>query len=154
MGNLRPMVEQMVSGTASAHRAWFQAPSGGGVMRRVQVLGVLAAAAAALVVLAMVLGGTSADGPRRIEIVAKNMVFNGDNPTFRVSPGETVEFHLVNRDPGMIHDLAIPPMGLTTGAVPAGQDATLVVTFPEQPGGLEYHCSYHPITMRGVIQVQ
>lgn len=99
--------------------------------------------------------GSEQVGVRRIEIVIKSMKFVDNNPTFRVRPGETVEFQVLNMDPGMIHDMAIPELDVKTRPLREGEAALLLVTFPMQrgSGSYEYLCSFHPISMRGRIEV-
>lgn len=99
-------------------------------------------------------GSTQVD-PRRIEIVVKSMRFMNNNPTFHVRPGETIEFRVLNLDPGMIHDMSIPDLGVKTPPLKEGQEALLLVTFPmnHSSNSFEYLCSFHPVSMRGLIKV-
>lgn len=96
---------------------------------------------------------------RRIEIVAESMAFTvnriNNNPTFSIWPGETVEFHVVNRDAGMVHDLAIPELGVKTPPLKEGEDVFLLVIFPVHriPIRYEYLCTFHPVSMKGWIEV-
>lgn len=92
---------------------------------------------------------------RTIEVVAQSMVFDGDNPTFWVRPGERVAFRLVNLDTGMKHDLAIPELDAATPKLVEGESATLLVTFPKDSVGKRYLylCTLHPLSMRGWIEV-
>ena len=92
---------------------------------------------------------------RRIEIVIESMKFMNNNPTFRVRPGETVEFRVLNMDPGMIHDMSIPDLKVKTRPLKEGEEALLLVTFPmrRSSGSYVYLCTFHPISMRGRITV-
>lgn len=92
---------------------------------------------------------------RRIEIVIRSMKFMDNNPTFQVRPGETVEFRVLNMDPGMTHDMAIPDLGAKTRSLEEGEEALLLVTFPARnsSGSYEYLCTFHPISMRGRIEI-
>lgn len=115
------------------------------------VLTALAVLGGALV-LARTLPGEAAPPPRRIEIVAASMTFQG-NARLRVAPGERVEIVLVNRDPGMLHELSIPDLGLSTGPVEEGNSGSIVATFPDRPGEVRFLCVYHPVTMTGKFEV-
>lgn len=98
---------------------------------------------------------SSEPGVRRIEIVVKSMSFMDNNPTIRVRPGETIEFRVLNLDPGMIHDMSIPDLDVKTRPLKEGEAALLLVTFPmrRSSGSYEYLCSFHPISMRGLIEI-
>jgi plastocyanin len=62
---------------------------------------------------------------------------------------------LRNEDPGMTHDLTLPGLGARTPQLrQSGTSAELTVRMPETPGELDYLCSSHARSMRGVIDVR
>lgn len=97
--------------------------------------------------------------PREIVLEARGMAFylEGDvtpNPTLRLEPGELVRLTLVNRDPGMRHDLAIAELGVATELLPGdGSSQTVRLRAPDRPGRFPYLCSLHVQTMRGLLEV-
>jgi plastocyanin len=120
---------------------------------------VLIAVALGIVTLAMPIAtghvpfGASDDGDARtIVIIAKDMRFNETNPTFNVLPGEMIRIILRNQDPGMKHDFTIPALDLRTPVVELGEEAVLFFRVPEL-GTLEYLCSMHPVSMKGLFQI-
>lgn len=96
--------------------------------------------------------GSDAVHHRTIVITAENMMFNGNNPTIPLEPGESVRLVFRNQDPGMKHDLIIPALGLATGIIEAGEEVVLEFHVPDD-GTFEYFCSLHPVSMRGMFAV-
>ena len=98
--------------------------------------------------------------PRTIVLVARSMTFALDgageiNPRIAVVRGERVRFVLRNEDLGMAHDLSLPTLGQSTRALrQSGTSAELTLRMPETPGELDYLCSFHALTMRGVIEIR
>ena len=102
--------------------------------------------------------GRRSQEPRTIVLVARDMAFvaepaAGPNPAITLRPGERLRLVLRNQDRGMKHDLAIRTLGLRTRVLDYGESDALVITAPEQPGTLEYFCSFHPFLMRGSLVV-
>jgi hypothetical protein len=97
--------------------------------------------------------------PREIVLVARDMAFylEGEttpNPTLHLRPGEEVRLTLINRDPGMRHDLAVASLGVATGALAGdGSAQTVRLRVPERPVILDYVCRLHTQTMRGRLEV-
>ncbi|MCI0531492.1 MAG: cupredoxin domain-containing protein [candidate division Zixibacteria bacterium] len=90
---------------------------------------------------------------RQIELVARNMAYNADNPTIVLKLGEPVVILVKNNDPGMLHDLVIEGLDVeTSAALKYGQSEVLEFT-PTKTGRFEYYCSYHFQMMRGEIIV-
>ncbi len=97
--------------------------------------------------------------PREIVLVARGMTFylEGDdtpNPTLRLRPGEEVRLTLINRDPGMRHDLAVAERGVGTAVLAGdGSAQTIRLRAPVRPGVYDYLCRFHAQTMRGLLEV-
>ncbi len=100
--------------------------------------------------------------PREIVLIAKDMAFVADpptagqplNPTIVLHPGERVRLVLRNLDPGMRHDLIVDRLRLRTPALDHGESDEIVFSAPTEPGGWDYHCSFHSRLMRGRIIVR
>lgn len=97
-------------------------------------------------------GKTAFDGVRTVVLTAKDMKFNMSNPTIAVAPGEIVRIVIRNEDPGMKHDLFIPQLQLRTPVLEFGDEAVLQFRAP-RTGFLEYLCSFHPVSMRGLFEI-
>jgi plastocyanin len=111
---------------------------------------------------AAVVGAAVGGADREITLEARDMAFYlpGDptpNPTLRVTAGERVRLVLVNRDPGMKHDLAVDALGVATRVLTAaGTSASVVLEVPDRSdrmGELDYVCTLHPQLMRGRLVV-
>jgi plastocyanin len=119
------------------------------------------AAAVVLVAAASVaprLASSTSEPVRDIHLVARDMTFylhgGGDpNPTLRLSRGERVRIHLVNRDPGMTHDFAVSAWRTGTRPIASGE-ATVELTAPAERGETAYACTPHGEMMRGTIRVE
>ncbi|HVS66265.1 MAG TPA: hypothetical protein VMT85_22490 [Thermoanaerobaculia bacterium] len=95
---------------------------------------------------------------RQLTLVARGMGFylpGGEeaNPTLRLAPGERVEVRLVNREPGVLHDLLVEELGFEIPAFREAGERVAVLQAPMTPGRYEYLCSLHRRMMRGVIVV-
>lgn len=103
---------------------------------------------------------TSRPDERTVTLVARDMAFflpgaDVANPRLVVERGERVRFVLVNQDPGMEHDLALPSLGESSRVLKdAGASTELVVRVPDSPGEHEYVCTLHARMMRGVLEVR
>jgi hypothetical protein len=100
------------------------------------------------------------DEPRTITVEARGMAFyvagaGAANPAIPARRGERLRFVLVHRDPGMIHDFALPSLDAGTAVLrEAGASAELVVRVPERAGDHQYVCTSHARMMRGVLEVR
>ena len=95
---------------------------------------------------------------RQLTLVARDMGFylpGGEeaNPTLRLAPGERVEVRLVNREPGVLHDLLMEGLGFEIPAFREAGERVAVLQAPMTPGRHEYLCSLHRRMMRGVVVV-
>jgi plastocyanin len=101
----------------------------------------------------------SCSRPRTMVVTCRNMAFlvPGDptaNPIVRVTTGETIRLELRNEDgPGVLHDLAIDPLGVATELVQPGQTSVVTFTAPDRPGRYDYYCRPHALVMRGTLDV-
>jgi len=115
----------------------------------------------AIVVTAMAMaaiGSTAKSRVREITLVAREMAFYADgasqaNPVLRARPGERLRIIVINKAPGMIHDLAIDAVSSATPLLTAGQVASLEFTAPLKPGDYQYHCRPHALMMKGMLSV-
>ena len=97
---------------------------------------------------------------REVEVVARDMSFylEGDtaaaNPVIEVAAGETVRLVLRNEDKGIVHDLAVPRLQLTTKRVGWKEQASVTFDAPATPGIYEYVCQPHAAMMKGTLRVR
>lgn len=76
------------------------------------------------------------------------------NPVISVTAGETIELRLQNDDgPGILHDVAIDPLGVATELLQPGQTTSVTFTAPDRPGQYDYYCRPHALGMRGTLAV-
>ena len=98
--------------------------------------------------------GTSALPPIDIVVIAKDMSFNGTNPSFVVKKGQAIRITVKNEDrPGIFHDFVIPALGLKTNFLKPGESEILLFT-ADREGIFNYACTLHPRLMTGKFQVQ
>ena len=95
---------------------------------------------------------------RDITLVVRDMAFYLDggsepNPTIQVRTGETVQLTLLNRDPGLKHNLTIEALGLDMPHLETDASMKVRLRAPSRPGRLPYVCAPHSEMMRGVIEV-
>lgn len=78
-----------------------------------------------------------------------------ENPTLRAEPGDVVSITVVNGD-GLLHDLTIDEVGVTTGPLTT-RDESVTVTFTAPESGIiYYYCSvagHRQAGMEGAIQI-
>lgn len=120
--------------------------------------GLLAAAAASLVLLTVVFAlpwGRAGAPVREILLEARGIKFNGENPTLTARVGERLRITVRNAEPGPVpHDLfLVGPDTVTTRLLQPGEEVTLELLLT-RPGRYAYACSLHPGMMDGVIEVQ
>jgi plastocyanin len=131
-------------------------------MMRTHVLlvGLLGVALAALMPLRAGTSNAKATArPRVITIEARGMAFRVDgvadpNPVLRLRAGEEVKVVLRNREPGMLHDFAVPSLKVATPELKSDQKAEITFRVPTTRGRLEYICRPHSLMMKGTIQVE
>ena len=98
--------------------------------------------------------------PREIVLVARDMAFvvpgeeSGPNPTIRLKAGERIRLVLENRDPGMLHDVVAPGLGIRTARVGFTESDRQLLTVPRTPGEHDYFCTYHERMMRGTMVIE
>ena len=99
---------------------------------------------------------TSASG--EIEIIATDEAgqFRFVPDRIEVRPGQTISLRVVNQG-ASAHDLAVPDLGVETGQIDPGQEATLTLTAPSTPGQYRFICTipgHEQLGMRGTLVVQ
>ena len=95
---------------------------------------------------------------RDITLVVRDMAFYLDggsepNPTIQVRTGETVQLTLLNRDPGLKHNLTIEALWLDMPHLETDASMKVRLRAPSRPGRLPYVCAPHSEMMHGVIEV-
>ena len=131
-----------VPGAATTHTSW----------------GETSAAFSAVLLLLLPLTASTRTAVRDITLVVRDMAFYLDggskpNPTIQVRTGETVQLTLLNRDPGLKHNLTIEALGLDMPYLKTDASMTVRLRAPSRPGRLPYVCAPHSEMMRGVIEV-
>ncbi len=123
------------------------------------VAAVLVAAIGLLcVVLLLPLTASTSTAVREIALVTRDMAFylegeSEPNPTIQLRAGEEVRFTVLNRDPGLTHNLAVEAWGLETRYLENEASTTVLVRAPARPGRQVYVCVPHDKMMRGIIEV-
>ena len=91
---------------------------------------------------------------QEIILIAKEMVYNTNNPTLILKVGQPVRIIIINEDKGMLHDFVIEELDISTSA-PLEYGQSEVINFvPTQKGKYEYFCSYHAKMMRGKVIIK
>ena len=75
------------------------------------------------------------------------------NPTIEVKQGDFVKLKFKNTDKMMLHDLAIPSLGLQTETLSV-DEYDEIEFFANTKGELEYLCTLHPDQMSGKIVIR
>ena len=117
----------------------------------------LAVGAVSLLLL-LPLAASTRTAVRDITLVARDMAIYLDggsepNPTIQVRTGETVQLTVLNRDPGLKHNLTIEALGLDMPLLETDASMRVRLRAPSRPGRLPYVCAPHSEMMRGVIEV-
>ena len=115
------------------------------------VVGIVAAAAATLVVTVGALGGTAAPAPQRVAVGMTEFKFTVAPKTVR--KGAVITFAVANKG-GIGHNFRIA--GKTTAVIAAGKRGTLKATF-KKAGRYAYLCtlpSHAAAGMKGVLTVK
>lgn len=91
---------------------------------------------------------------QEIVLIAKEMVYNTNNPTLILKVGQPVRIIIINEDKGMLHDFVIEELDINTSA-PLEYGQSEVINFiPVKKGKYEYFCSYHAKMMRGKVIIK
>ena len=96
--------------------------------------------------------------PRVIVLEARGMAFYAAgtaerNPILRLRAGEQVRIVLQNREPGIIHDFAVPSLNIAIPALKEEEQGEIIFRAPSSSGRLEYLCRPHAPMMKGIIEV-
>ncbi len=96
--------------------------------------------------------GAEATPPREIVLEARELAFDGDNPTIHAEPGERIRLVVKNTDPGVLHSISIPGIDSDVRLIKYGETVSFEITVPEG-GTYEYTCPQHAPKMRGKIVI-
>ncbi|HVR28126.1 MAG TPA: cupredoxin domain-containing protein [Thermoanaerobaculia bacterium] len=127
-------------------------------LRSVAAIGT--ALVAALAIAAATFVADASQPTHDLTLVARDMAFylpgsDQPNPRLEVVAEEAVRLTIVNRDPGIDHDVAIESLGVRSAAVPGdGSSTTIRFRAPREPGEHEYVCRLHGRMMRGKLVVR
>ncbi len=104
---------------------------------------------------AVIRGSASVPVERSVTLVAKDVKFNGTNPSITVKVGERVTMVLENHEQDPIpHNLQVTGFGVTMEKpVQPGRKATLTFS-ADRPGTYIYQCPLHPGSMDGRLIVE
>jgi len=75
------------------------------------------------------------------------------NPIIRVRTGESIEVHVRNETPGVLHDFAIADLGVAIAPIAPDTSGSIVFRAPPAAGAHGYVCRPHAQMMRGVLAV-
>lgn len=105
----------------------------------------------------LLLGNPFASGestpPREIVLEARDLAFDGDNPTLEATPGERLRLVVRNTDPGVLHSFSLPGLDSRVYHVAYGEEVAIDLVAPAA-GTYEYTCPQHAPKMRGKLVVQ
>jgi plastocyanin len=90
----------------------------------------------------------AAGGDNELKLTAKNFKF--DTTSFNLKSGSSYTVEVTNQD-SVEHNFAFKKAGADQD-VEGGEDAKVNFTAPAA-GSYEFHCKYHPGTMKGTITV-
>ena len=92
--------------------------------------------------------------PVEIEILAKDMSFNQNNPPIVIKKGQPVHLTINNGEQsGVYHDFEIAALGVKTKLLEPGEAETLNFT-ANREGIFTYTCPFHPRMMMGKVIVE
>jgi plastocyanin len=98
--------------------------------------------------------GNAAGPPvREVVLEARNVAFDGSNPTLRFEPGERVRFVVRNTDSGVLHSITLPGIDARVHHVRYGEQVAFEVTMPRS-GAFDYTCPQHAPKMQGRIVIE
>jgi heme/copper-type cytochrome/quinol oxidase subunit 2 len=95
--------------------------------------------------------------PVELELVARDVRYNGDNPVLHLRRGQLVRLTVRNAEASenpIFHDFAIAGLGLDPTRALAPGESAVIEFIPRQPGTYTYHCPLHPGLMNGKIVVE
>lgn len=98
--------------------------------------------------------GASGEEIKKIEVIANEFSFSPSN--FLLSKGQKVELTLKNEG-GMVHNLVIDELGVSTGNVLPGESIVINFTASKEIGKVEYYCSignHRLLGMSGSMEVR
>jgi plastocyanin len=93
-------------------------------------------------------GGTGGGTANAVTITAKDFSF--DTSTIDATAGEAVEVTLVNKD-STTHSFTSDDLNVDVEAEGGAQANTTFTA--DKAGSYEFHCKFHPDTMKGTIKV-
>lgn len=96
--------------------------------------------------------GASPAEVREIVLEARDLAFDGDNPTLLAEPGERVRLVVRNNDPGILHSISLPGIDSEVRHIKWGEEIAFEITIPDG-GTWEYVCPQHMPKMKGRIEV-
>lgn len=91
---------------------------------------------------------------QEIILIAKEMVYNTNNPTLILKVGQPVRIIIINEDKGMLHDFVIEELDISISDPLEYGESEIVEFIPTQKGKYDYFCSYHSKLMRGKIIIK
>jgi plastocyanin len=96
--------------------------------------------------------GADETPPREIVMEARDLAFDGENPTIHAEPGERIRLVVTNTDPGVLHSISIPGIDSKVRHIKYGETVSFEITVPGA-GTYEYTCPQHAPKMRGKIVI-
>lgn len=95
-----------------------------------------------------------------LTLVARDMAFylEGDprpNPVLELERGRRVRLHFINQDRGVLHDLLLIDLGVSTALLEGdGSRETLTFRTPEGPLDSSYTCTRHMAMMTAALEIR
>ncbi len=92
--------------------------------------------------------------PVNIEVIAREMSFNENNPPIVIKKGQTIQLTVKNEEEsGVYHDFEISALRVKTQLLEPGEAETLNFT-ADREGIFTYTCPFHPRMMVGKVIVE
>ncbi len=92
--------------------------------------------------------------PVNIEVIAREMSFNENNPPIVIKKGQTIHLTVKNEEEsGVYHDFEISALRVKTQLLEPGEAETLNFT-ANREGIFTYTCPFHPRMMVGKVIVE
>lgn len=86
-----------------------------------------------------------------ITLVADELMFRGDNPTFYVDAGAKVKLVFRNEADGVIHQVTITDLNVGTEILQPGESEEICFRAPAIAGVLTYACTFHSLMTGQVV---